>query len=305
VDNVPATLHALDATNLAHEFWNSDLNKSRDQPGWFAKFVGPTVVNGRVYVPTFSNAVSVYGIVTPDPATVNPAISSIVNSASYLSGPVSPGELVTIFGANLGPSSPAQGDPDGDAVPDTVANTQVIIGGIAAPILFASSGQINTVIPFGVTGSSGQVQVLYEGQPTASASVQVQAASPAVFSLDGSGAGQGAILNQNGSVNTGNNPAARGSVVALFATGAGLTTPASVDGLLTPAPYPAATLPVSVTIDGRPAQILYAGAAPGLIAGVVQIDVVVPADAGQEYYDQVVVTVGDYTSPSAVTITVQ
>ena len=64
-------------------------------------------------------------------------------------------------------------------------------------------------------------------------------------------------------------------------------------------------LPVSVTIDGQPAQVVYAGAAPGLVAGVVQINVVVPANASQETYDQVVVTVGDYSSPSAVTITVQ
>jgi uncharacterized protein (TIGR03437 family) len=64
-------------------------------------------------------------------------------------------------------------------------------------------------------------------------------------------------------------------------------------------------LPVSVTIDGLAAQIVYSGAAPGLVAGVWQIDVVVPPDAGQETYDQVVVTVGAYVGPSAVTINVQ
>ncbi len=68
---------------------------------------------------------------------------------------------------------------------------------------------------------------------------------------------------------------------------------------------PAPVLPVSVTIDGLPAQVLYAGAAPGLVAGVLQINVVVPADAYGATYDQVVVTVGDYVSPSAVTLTVQ
>ena len=64
-------------------------------------------------------------------------------------------------------------------------------------------------------------------------------------------------------------------------------------------------LPVSVTIDGQPAQVIYAGAAPGLIAGALQINVVVPANAGLETYDQIVVTVGNYASPSAVTINVQ
>ncbi len=69
--------------------------------------------------------------------------------------------------------------------------------------------------------------------------------------------------------------------------------------------YPAPVLPVSVTIDGLPAQVLYAGAAPGLVAGVLQINVVVPAGAYGATYDQIVVTVGDYASPSAVTMTVQ
>jgi uncharacterized protein (TIGR03437 family) len=305
VENIPGTLHALDANNLADELWNSDLNAARDQLGWFAKFAGPTVANGRVYVATFSNAVSVYGTLSAQPVASKSAISSVVNSASYLSGAVAPGELVTIFGANLGPASGVQGALDGDLVATNVESTEILVGGVAAPILYASSSQINIAIPFGVTGSTAEVQVLYQGQPTASATVPVQPASPAVFSSDGSGGGQGAILNQDGSVNSMSNPAPRGSVVSLFATGAGITSPASVDGLLAVAPYPAPMLPVAVTIDGYPAEIRYAGAAPGLISGVLQINAVVPAQAEEEYYDQVVVTVGNYTSPAAITITVQ
>jgi uncharacterized protein (TIGR03437 family) len=304
VEGVPGTLHALDATDLGRELWNSDLHGSRDQLGALTKFAPSTVANGRVYVPTLSNAVAVYGTLPTTPLATSSVISDVVNSASYLSGAVSPGELVTIFGANLGPPSGAQGALDGDSVADSIENTQVMIGGTASPILYASSTQINAVVPFGVTGTSTQIQVLYQGQPTASATVPIQPASPAVFSINGNGGGQGAILNQDGSVNSSTNPAARGSVVALFATGAGLTTPASTDGLLTTAPYPAPMLPVSVTIDGLPAQVVYAGAAPTLVAGVLQINVVVPANAIQETYDQVVVTVGDYVSPSAVTITV-
>jgi uncharacterized protein (TIGR03437 family) len=126
--------------------------------------------------------------------------------------------------------------------------------------------------------------------------------------VNGTGGGQGAILNQDGSVNSQSNPASRGSVVSLYATGAGLTTPASVNGLVT-APnaseyYPAPVLPVSVSIDGQAAQIVYAGAAPGLIAGVLQINVVVPANATHASYDKVVVTVGNSTSPTAVTMSV-
>lgn len=305
VDGNPAALHALDATRVSNELWNSDLNSSRDQPGTFAKFVGPTVANGRVYVPTFSNTVAVYGQLSGTTIASTPAISSVVNSASYLEGGISPGELVTIFGANFGPSSQTQGTLDGDSISDTIENTQVVFNGTAAPLLFASASQINAVVPFSVTGPTAQIQVLNQGQPMASTTVPIQPAAPALFALNGSGGGPGAILNQNGSVNSQSNPAARGSVVVLFGTGYGHTTPASVDGLLTTQPYPVPTLPVSVTIDRLPAQVLYAGPAPGLVAGVMQINVVVPADAYQTNLDQVVVSIGGYTSPTAITVAVQ
>jgi uncharacterized protein (TIGR03437 family) len=305
VDGVPATLHALDATNLANELWNSDLNSSRDQPGWLAKFVGPTVANGRVYVPTLSNAVAVYGPLNSAPPAASAAISAVVNAASYLDAAVSPGELVTIFGANMGPSSDAPGAFNGNSLSNTINGTQVLFGGIAAPLLFASSGQINAVVPFGITGTSTQVQVVNQGQTTASITVPVQPASPAVFALNGSGGGQGAILNQDGSVNSRTNPAARGSVVVLYATGGGITNPASVDGVLASQPYPVPMLPVTVTIDYLPAHINYAGAAPGMVAGVMQINVVVPEAASSAPFDQVVLTIGDYASPTAITVAVQ
>ena len=309
LDDVPGTLHALDATNLARELWNSDQNITSDAPGRFTKFAAPTVANGRVYLPTLSNGVAVYGMLPPSDVAGSPAISAVVNSASYLAGAASPGELVTIFGANLGPPTGAQGDLDGDFVADSIEDTQVMIGGAASPILYASSTQINTVVPFSVSGTSTQIQVFYQGSPTASATVAIQPASPALFSLSRNGGGQGAILNPDGSVNTQTNPAAAGSEVVLYATGAGLMTPASKDGLvIAPGPiesYPRPVLPVSVTIDGLLAEVVYAGAAPGLVAGVLQINVVVPEDAGPYSTDQVIVTVGDYVSPTAVTMTVQ
>jgi uncharacterized protein (TIGR03437 family) len=303
-DGVPGTLHALNATDLSTELWNSDLNSSRDQLGGLAKFAPPTVANGRVYVPTFSNSVVVYGPLSSTSAGT-PIISSVVNSASYLEGAVSPGELVTIFGANLGPSSEAQGTVNGGVVSDTINGTQVLFGSVAAPLLFASSSQINAVVPFGVTGSTAQVQVVYQGQHTASTTVAVQPASPALFALNASGGGPGAILNQDGSVNSDTNPASQGSVVVFYATGGGVTAPASSDGLLTTQPYPLPVLPVSVTIDNLPAKVLYAGGAPGIVAGVMQINVVVPATANPVRYDQVIVTIGDYVSPTAVTVAVQ
>jgi len=304
-EGVPGTLHALDATNLANELWNSNLAGSRDTLGDLAKFAPPAVANGRVYVPTFSNTVVVYGLLGAGTPAPTGTISAVVNGASFLDGPVAPGELVTIFGANLGPVAAAGAQLDGQRITDNTAGTTVMFDGVAAPLLYTSATQINAVVPFGVAGPTTQIQVMYQGNAVASTTVAVQAASPAVFALNGSGGGQGAILNQNLTVNSSSNSAALGSVVVLYATGAGLTTPTSQDGELTVAPYPLPNLPVSVTIEGVPAQVLYAGAAPGLVAGVIQINVVVPETAWVAPFDQVVVTVGNYSSPDAVTLAVQ
>lgn len=294
-NGVPGTLHALDATNLSNEFWNSDLAGSQNALGGLAKYATPTVANGRVYVPTFSNAVVVYGLLGPSASTANGTIGAVVNSASFLEGAVAPGELVTIFGANMGPlaDTDAQLDQDG-RIASSAQGTSVLFDGVAAPLLYTSSGQINAVVPFGVAGPTTKVQVMYQGNAVASTTVSVQPASPAIFALDGSGGGPGAILNQDGSVNSGSNPAPRGSVVVLYATGGGATTPASQDGVLTAPPYPTPDLPVSVTIEGVTAQVTYAGPAPGLVAGVMQINVVVPETAWVAPFDQVVVTVGTF-----------
>jgi trimeric autotransporter adhesin len=281
------------------------LNGTRDQLGAFAKFVPPTVANGRVYVSTFSRTVEVYGLLSGATTPGNPVITSVVNGASYLAGGVSPGELVTIFGANLGPTVGAQGTLVGNQVADTIDSTQVLFGGVASPLLYASSSQINAVVPFGVTGTTTEVQITSQGQPTVSTTVPVQPASPALFSLQSNGGGSGAILNQDGSINSRSNPAARGSVVVLYGTGGGLTTPTSVDGLLTSKPYPAPILPFSVFIDTQPAKVLYAGAAPGIVAGALQINVVVPSNASVAPFDQVDVTIGGYQSPTTVSVAVK
>lgn len=305
IDGEPGTLHALDATNLANEFWNSNGNAPRDQPGSFTKFAPPTVANGRVYVPTLSNVVAIYGTLGSSQSVGSSVISSVVNSASYLAGPIAPGELITIFGANLGPPTPTSGVVVDGLVPNTLGGVQAFFNGHAAALLYVSPSQVNAVVPFELTGTMAQIQVSYQGQPVASAIAPIQAASPAVFSLNGFGGGQGAVLNQDGTVNSSTNPDTQGSVAVLYATGGGITSPLSIDGAITDLPYPLPVLPVSVTIAGIPAQVLYAGAAPGLITGALQINVVVPLNAPQEYYDQVVVTIGNYISPSAVTIAVQ
>ena len=75
---VVGTLHAYDAQNVARELWHSDMIPSRDAVGNFAKFVAPTVANGKVYLATFSNRLNVYGLLPPLPLTVSLSGANLV-----------------------------------------------------------------------------------------------------------------------------------------------------------------------------------------------------------------------------------
>jgi uncharacterized protein (TIGR03437 family) len=130
------------------------------------------------------------------------------------------------------------------------------------------------------------------------------AAAPGLFSANESGQGQGAILNQDGSYNSDDNPAHSGDTIVLFATGEGQTVPAGVTGQIAATSLPKPVLPVSVTIGGLPAVLAYYGAAPNLVAGLFQINAQLPA--GISPGDQpVIVTVGSAQSQQNLTVAVQ
>ena len=303
---LPGTLHAFDASDLTTELWNSD-RVAADNLGRFAKFVAPTVVNGRVYVPTFSNALIIYGLLPGgEPVTTPTAVAGIVSGASFVGTAVAPGELLAIFGSNIGPAELANMRVDDSGHAATVlSDTQVFFDGVAAPLVYTSSEQVGVVVPFGTAGPTTQVQVRYQGQISAPVMMPVVPATPSLFTVDGTGGGNGAIVNQDGTINGGNTPAPHGSIVLLYATGAGVMTPAVDDGFITlNPPFAAPQFPIQVLIDGQPAEVLYAGTAPGIIAGVIQINARIPdgASSGEVH---VVIKAGGYTSPNTVTLYVQ
>ena len=190
-----------------------------------------------------------------------------------------------------------------------LAGTRVLFDGEPAPIIAASSGQVNAIVPYSVAGRDATtVKVEYQGATTAEFTVPVAEASPAIFTLDRSGSGPGAILNQDYTINGPNNRAAKGSIVQIFATGEGQTAPAGIDGKIAAMrleDLPAPLLPVTVTIGGLDAPVHYAGAAPGLVAGVIQINAEVPRDAASGGAVPIVIRIGDRTSPAGVTLAVQ
>ena len=240
--------------------------------------------------------------VLPRPITLSAA--GIVNAASFHSGPVAPGEIVTIFGDKLGPPdlAGAQFDAQGKLAA-TLAGTQVLFDDVPAPLIYSYATQLSAIVPYEVAGhATTQVVVSHNGQRSAPVTMPVTATAPALFTASSKGSGPGAILNQDGRYNS-VVPAARGSFVTLFATGEGQTIPAGANGSLAGAILPKPAAPVSVKIGGIDAEIQYAGAAPGEVAGVLQVNVRVPGSApvGQQ---PIVVTVGENSSPSNVTVSV-
>jgi uncharacterized protein (TIGR03437 family) len=304
---IPGTLHAFDAADLSRELWNSDIVSDRDTMGRFAKFVAPTVVNGRVYVPTFSNQLAIYGLLADaGPSNNEMQVTSVANGASLLVGPVSAAEVVTIFGANIGPVqwSDLEVDAAGQAM-TVLKNTRVFFDGVPAALLYSSSAEVSAVVPLGTSAPTTQMQVTYGGQASASITVPVVPAAPALFSIDGTGGGPGAILNEDGSVNTYINPASRGSLITLYATGLGTAIPRGANGGFNSSLAFPPGLPLTVLIDGQPAEIVYIGAAPDMVQGVDQINVRIPATTNPVYDVRVTISIGKYSSPATVTLSVQ
>jgi len=225
-----------------------------------------------------------------------PNIAAVVNAASFAQGAVAPGEFVTIFGSHLGPAAVDLMAFGGDGrISTLVGGTQVIFDGIPAPIVYASAGQVSAIVPVELAGREiTTVHVEHGSASSNSASLLVVGANPGVFTLNDSL--QGAILNQDGTVNSQTNPAVSGSLVSLYATGCGLTTPAYVDGQIMGTGASSTILPVHLGTAGQTMHSSYAGSAPGMPGGLLQINTQLPTDVHGRI--PILLTVGPRTSPT-------
>jgi uncharacterized protein (TIGR03437 family) len=243
-------------------------------------------------------------VIQPAPAPI--VIQSVANAASNLPGPVSPGEIVTITGTGIGPAQLVSATAGSNGLFGTqLADTTVLFDGIPAPIIYASAMQTAAIVPYGIAGQSTQVTITYQGRTSGAYSSAVAAAAPGIFTANSSGIGPAAALNQDGSLNSSSSPASLGDVIVLFATGEGQTTPSGIDGKLAATPLPQPNLPVVVTIGGQAAQILYAGGAPGEVAGLIQINAKIPNSIQPGSAAPVILRVGGVAAPVGVTISVR
>jgi len=259
------------------------------------------------------------------------AIGAVVNAASYTPGTaagsdigtVSPGELVTIFGTALAPTTPELMSVTSGFVDTTAANgVTVTVDGKPAPLIYISANQISIQIPYEVAIGAGKV-VSVTNPPAAAvtATVTTAATAPGLFTADGSGMGQAAALNYGAAtklytLNSATNLAAIGDTVILYLTGEGIydTLSPLLGGVsdtgfvippgLTTTPQVNPLPTVSIGGVDASAGVAYAGPVVGSIIGVLQINVVVPVGSTTGTQVPVSVTIGGNSTQAGITLAI-
>jgi uncharacterized protein (TIGR03437 family) len=234
-----------------------------------------------------------------------PTVTGLSNGASFIQGPISPGEVITLTGTDLGPATPATAQIDASGKLATqLGSVQVLVDGFPAPMIYASATQVSAVVPYEVANYTTAItQVKYLGQSSNAVSLTVSATAPGIFTQNSSGSGPGAF-NADFSLNGPNNPAAKGGSVVFFLTGEGLLTPAGVTGTINGANPPAPVQRVTVLVDGQGANYTYAAGITGVVEGILQLNVQIPPDARSGDLP-VVVSIGGRSTQSGVTVSVK
>jgi uncharacterized protein (TIGR03437 family) len=283
-----ASLAVMDALNALPTFTFSG----------FSNFPLINYTAGRTVADT--NYVYVTSIAPLKPAATAAGMVSAATFASNNSAGISPGEILTLFGTQLGPTQVTTLTVNASNQVDTILQgTQVLFNGVPGPMIFTSTGQIAVVAPYSIANLSNvNVVVSYLGIQTDPIPFKVVSANPGLFTLSNTGKGDAAIVRHNdASVVSAASPAAAGEVLELYGEGFGAVPPILPDGALVGA---AKNVPATLLIDGNTVSTLYAGAAGGEINGMLQVNFVVPQLVPGSH--QIQVKVGDATSPAGVTL---
>lgn len=202
--------------------------------------------------------------------------NGVVNGASFSpDAVVSPGSIASLFGTRLASGTAAA---TAKPLPLTLSGTQVLVNDVAAPLFFVSPGQINFQLPAEVSDSGASIAVVSGGVRGPAIQIKTASETPGIFSTQTGALAQGAVLNQDFSANSVDNPAAPGSVIQVFATGLGATTPPLTTGQAgaTAPPFNTTVLTPTALINGATAPVHFSAVAPGFI-GLYQVNVQVPA----------------------------
>ena len=249
-------------------------------------------------------AITVALTVSPPPT---PVITAVQSAASGAPGTVAPGQLVTIVGKGVGPKNLVSFPATSTSVPLTLGGTTVTFDGVAAPVIYTSFTATTVQVPYNIAvGATTAIRVNYAVSQSALFQLSTQAIYPGLFSLDSTGKGQAAALNQDFSVNSAGNPAKRGTILVLYGTGEGAVTPTLATGAIVPLtpPFPQSPIQPVVFFNGQQGRVLFWGEAPGSVAGLFQINVGIPENipAGPI---SIQVAFGGQATQSGLTVAVQ
>lgn len=221
---------------------------------------------------------------------LNPiGVVNAANSAPF-SAPVSPGEVITLYGFGLSSQTLTASTLP---FPTSLGGVQVTINGAAAPLYYVSPSLISVVVPYSIPVDGSLIAIRVNNNGTISNSVQQYTAqtSPGLFTLPAGGLGNGAILHPDFSVVSAANPARIGETVQIYLTGLGAVRPAIPPGAAAPSnPLSITANNVAVYIDRQPAKIAFQGLAPTL-AGLYQLNVTIPSGVSAGNVDVEIVTV--------------
>jgi uncharacterized protein (TIGR03437 family) len=237
-----------------------------------------------------------------------PTISKVVNAASYIAAPIAGGQILYLEGTNMGPTTLTLAQPNPN-YPTLVSGVRILFDGVAAPLIYVEQSKAACVAPWFINSQvSTRVQVEYNGVRSDGRDLRVSTVAPGIFAMNASGTGQGAILNEDNSYNgtgIGQRAVVKGKTIQVYGTGGGVTTPAGVDG----APAPPILSPIqasySALVGGVAAKVTYAGAAPGLISGMLQVNIEVPADAPSGAQVPLVILIGGTPTQAGITVAIQ
>jgi uncharacterized protein (TIGR03437 family) len=234
-------------------------------------------------------------------------VAGVVNAASFAAAPnnqVAPGQLVSLFGQNFLAAGSTTVTAGAFPLPKQLGpqNTSVSACGQRFPLYSVSPNQINAQVPLECPTSGTVTATVTAGGQTGTQTFTLAAAAPGIFTVNGSGAGDGVIVHADYSLVNAAAPASPGETVVIYATGLGPTSPQFADGAAANQMNNTA-MPVTVTIGGKAATVTYAGLAEGWV-GLYQVNAMVPS--GLTGSQAIVVTVGGtYSSPGGVTLAIQ
>lgn len=284
------TLGALQMSSSSASFTMSgSVDAAGMAPGYYT--TGVPVTLGAFGKPAVTATVPISLRIAPQAPAIN--AGGVVNAASYLGGSISAGEIITIFGSGLGPQQLIQAAvPQAGTLPTSLAGTRVLLDGslgvYPADLLYVQDSAVAAVIPDLTYAQQAKLTVELGGAGAITIPVDiVTGVVPGLFTLDESGTGNVAAVNADGTINSPQNPAKRGSMVLLYGTGLDDVRTYGPSGQYGPGLACGTfgtnrlvwTAPVEISIGGEPALVLYSGSAPGMTCAAQQINIILPEDS--------------------------